>query len=426
MSAAGRTETASDAVLILGAGVIGLSSALVLLEAGISVRILDRIGPGAGASHGNCGLISPSHAAPLAVPGLLPTALLWSLRRDAPLHIAPTLDPQRLYWLWRFARRCNWSDFHASAAAKHLLLQHSRARFGELQARAGIDCEFAPVGHLSVSRNARAFARSAWIPRTLERLGIEVEVLDGAAAQALEPALKPGLAGGYYTTQDAHLRPDLLVAGLTRRVQALGGVVEAPCEVKGWLRRGGRVCGVVTEQGERRADRIVLALGAWSPQLAAQLPWRLPIQSAKGYSITMSRPARCPRLSIVLKDRGVAVTPWPSGYRLGSTYEFSGLNSSENPLRTQALRRAAQEYLHDPLGAELQETWHGFRPMTWDGLPLIGRVPGHSELWINAGHGTLGVSMSLASADLLAALMLERPPPIAAAPYAPERFSQGR
>jgi D-amino-acid dehydrogenase len=147
------------------------------------------------------------------------------------------------------------------------------------------------------------------------------------------------------------------------------------------------------------------------------------MQPGKGYSITYDRPALSPRHPLVLHERSVCVTAWPSGFRLGSTMEFSGYDRSLNRRRLDALERAAREYLHKPVGPVKREEWFGWRPMTFDDLPIIGRVPGHRNLWLATGHGMLGVSMSTATAQLVADSITGRTPLIDPAPYRAERFA---
>jgi D-amino-acid dehydrogenase len=179
---------------------------------------------------------------------------------------------------------------------------------------------------------------------------------------------------------------------------------------------------VNTSLGVRRGSDAVVALGSWSPALVRSLGMKLPVQPGKGYSITYSRPALVPKRPMLLKDRQVCVTVWDSGFRLGSTMEFSGYDATLNQTRLSALERGAREYLHEPVGAVVQERWYGWRPMTWDDLPVLGRVPGKRKLWLATGHGMLGVSMSAASGQLMADLMTGRPTAIDPAPYRMERF----
>jgi D-amino-acid dehydrogenase len=413
---------ASD-VLILGGGVIGLACAYYLLEAGRGVTILEQGTAGCGSSHGNCGTLTPSHATPLAMPGVMGPALRTLLHPDAPLRIAPRIDPRLWRWLFGFARRCNWNDFRAATRAKAPLLLESRRLIEALVRNESLDCEFEPSGTLYVFRDAAEFERSQWLPRALGEIGMAIDTLDGAKVDAMEPALKPGAVGGYFNPGDAHLRPDRYVDALAGLVRKEGGKIEEGARIESIEREGARITRVRTSRGDFSGREVVLALGAWSPMLAKQLGLDLPIQPGKGYSITYSRPQLAPRMPLVLKERSVCVTAWSSGYRIGSTMEFAGYDTSLNRTRLDALRRGAAEYLHEPEGPAVVEEWYGWRPMTPDDLPMLGRAPGIENLILATGHGMLGVSMSAISGLLVSEVVAGKTPSLDIAPYSVSRFA---
>lgn len=413
---------ARDDVLILGGGVIGLSCALALRRAGASVRVLEQAAPGAGASHGNCGTLTPSHAIPLSVPGVRWKALRWMTKRDAPLYVNPSFDAERWRWLLGFARHCRLDIAQRAALARCAILQRSHVLLPQWLAEEGIECDYAKRGTLYVFRDARALQAGRAEVDWLHELGLTANVLDANAVPAMEPALKPGVVGGVLHPDDAQLRPDRLVDGLTRRVRECGAVIETDTRVEGFTCADNRITGVRTSRGDFSGERIVFALGAWSPQVAGQLQMRLPMQPGKGYSITTSRPDPCPRTALVLREAGVCVTAWESGFRLGSTMEFSGYDTTLNRTRLDALRRGAQAYLHTPFGDQLHEEWWGWRPMCVDEVPLIGPSMRWSNLLLATGHGMLGVSMSAATGELIASQITGARTMIDPAPYAPARF----
>ena len=409
-------------VLILGGGVIGLACAYELLRQGRNVTILDQGEVGCGSSHGNCGTLTPSHAMPLAMPGVISTALRWLLKRDAPLRIKPRFDPALLRWLESFRRRCNWKDFSAVTAVKAPLLMRSNALIAEWVACEKLDCEYEAIGTLHVYRDRKTLEEASWYSRTLAEVGIPVERLDGEQIEAMEPALKPGVVGGYFNPADAQLRPDRFAAELARVVRERGGQIEEHARIDGISVERGRITHVRTSRGDYSANEVVFALGAWSPALARTIGLRLPIQPGKGYSITYSRPAMCPRLPLTLKEDSVCVTAWGSGFRLGSTMEFAGYDSSLNRTRLDALRRAAARYLHEPEGSELHEEWYGWRPMTPDDLPILGRVAGIDNLCMATGHGMLGMTMSAVTGVLVSEIIAGEKPSFDLAPFELARF----
>ncbi|MGN6728688.1 MAG: NAD(P)/FAD-dependent oxidoreductase [Rhodanobacteraceae bacterium] len=411
-----------DDVLVLGGGVIGLSCALALRRAGASVRVLEQAVPGHGASHGNCGTLTPSHAIPLSVPGVRWKALRWMLKRDAPLYVNPRPDLERWRWLLGFARRCRLDDAQRAALARCAILQRSHALLPQWLAEEGIDCDYAKRGTLYVYRDARALQADRGDMDWLHELGLAANELDAETVLGMEPALKPGVAGGVLHPDDAQLRPDRLVEGLARRVRERGVVIETETHIDGFTCANHAITTVRTSRGDFSGGRIVFALGAWSPRIASQLQMRLPMQPGKGYSITTSRPDPCPRAALVLREAGVCVTAWESGFRLGSTMEFSGYDTTFNRTRLDALRRGARTYLRVPFGDHTQEEWWGWRPMCVDEVPLIGPAGRWSNLLLATGHGMLGVSMSAATGELITTQITGARTMIDPAPYAPARF----
>ena len=417
-------QESSAEVVVVGGGVVGLACGLALAEQGRSVRILDAGRIGGGSSHGNCGTLTPSHALPLAAPGQVGRAMRWMLTPDAPLYMKPRFDPALWSWLLRFAGRCNAEAMMRSGVVRARLLQASRAAFPEWLARHGIDCEFAETGTDHVFRDARALEDYRADLRALAELGVRSEVIDGPTYLRDEPALRDGVVGVVRYPDDASLRPDRYVSGMARALQAIGGELVENCEVRAIAERDGGL-EIATSTGTHRCADVVLAVGAWSPKLSRML--KVPhldkvMQPGKGYSITYSRPMLAPRRPLTLQERSVCVSTWGSGYRLGSTMEFSGFDTSLNQRRLAALERAAREYLHEGVGPVKQEEWYGWRPMMVDDVPVIGPVPGRKRQWLATGHGMLGVSMSIATAGLVADLVTGAEPRFDPTPYRLDRF----
>jgi D-amino-acid dehydrogenase len=252
--------------------------------------------------------------------------------------------------------------------------------------------------------------------------GAPARPFPGDAVRDLEPALRPGLGGGWLYESDAHLRPDRLMRSWRAHLEQHGVIIREECEVRGFVRDGQRARAMTTAAGELAADAFVLAAGAWSPFLNEHLGCRLPIQPGKGYSLTTPRPATCPRLPMIFEEHRVAVTPMQSGYRLGSMMEFVGYDDTIAPKRIGYLKQAASLYLHEPAGEPVEETWAGWRPMTPDGLPVVGPSPAMDNVMIAAGHNMLGLSMAPGTGKLVAELLDGRPPHLDPAPYSPRRF----
>jgi D-amino-acid dehydrogenase len=408
-------------VAIVGAGVAGLCSAYFLAKAGRSVRVIDQSTPGAGSSFGNCGMISPSHVLPNTLPGLPWKAFKWMFQRRAPFRVVPQANLDFVSWMFGFWQRCTREQVERTAPAISAILASSRSLFHELISTHGLKVEYQQDGCLYVYSTREAFeAEGAWRD-IYDACGVQVNAHDGASLVKLEPALKPVVYGGYHFPDDAHLRPDLYVTELVRLLTEMGVHIQSDTKVMS-LAETEQGIALKTDQDTFQAHDAILAAGSWSPLISKALGFRIPIQPGKGYSLTMGRPENCPKHSMVLKEKSVAVTPWSSGFRLGSTMEFVGYDTSLNPDRLQALVDGATHFLHTPTGPGERTPWYGWRPMTMDTVPIIDQAPNFKRLWLATGHSMLGVSMSTATGKLVSELITGEAPHIDPGPYRYDRF----
>lgn len=412
-------------VVVIGGGVIGAACAYYLCKSGRQVTLIERGTFGKGCSHGNCGFVCPSHALPLAMPGMLRAAFKSLLQRDAALSIKLRFDPALWSWLYHFARRCNHADMMDSAQAIAALLGSSRRLYDELMKTEPFDCEWQTRGLLFVFASPKAMEHYTETDKLLrESFNMPATRYDGPALTKLEPALKPGLAGGWHYPGDAHLRPDRLMASWQQVLTQHGVSIREHCELKGFVRDQHRARAVVTSQGDIPADEFVVAAGAWTPLLNEHLGCQVPIQPGKGYSITMPRPARCPAIPLLFEEHRVAATPMQTGYRLGSTMEFAGYDTTLNRRRLELLREGARHYLHEPYCEPIEEEWYGWRPMTYDSKPIIDRSPIMENVIITAGHNMLGLSMAPATGKLVTEMLAGEKPHLDIGPYALSRFAK--
>ncbi len=427
--------------IVIGGGVIGACSAYYLARAGWRVTILDRGAFGRGASHANCGYVCPSHVLPLAAPGAVWSTLKTLFHRNSPLKVRPRTVLANLGWFLGFAKKCNQRDMLAIGHSIQALLTSSRTLFEQLIQNEKLECEWEAKGLLFVFRSQGAFEHYSHTDDLLrDQFDMGAKRLDADALMNLEPSLKPGNAGGYHYEGDAHLRPDRLMSELRRVLVSLGVEIRENCEVTGFVKENGKAKAVSTKRPTRKqgtdaplacasgsgldANAFVVATGAWTPLLNRELGCRVPIQPGKGYSLTMPRPAICPSHPLIFEEHRVAVTPFQSGYRLGSTMEFAGYDETMNRSRLAILTDAAKLYLRDPLAEPVQEEWWGWRPMTFDGLPIIDRSPAMSNVLIAAGHNMLGLSMAPATGKLVSEMLGEVKPHIDPGPYGMRRFGR--
>lgn len=412
-----------QSVAVVGGGVIGAMTAYFLAQRGLAVTIVDQGAFGSACSHANCGYVCPSHVLPMAAPGAIRMGLQALFVRNSPLKIRPRLDPALWNWFWQFARHCSHRQMLTAGRAIQALLASSRTMYEELLAGEQIECEWEAKGLLFVYRTEAAWEHYAATDELLGReFGIRARRMNGTELAEYEPALVDRLPGAWLYETDAHLRPDRLMAELKRVLLARGATIREHVAVRSLRIDSGRVRALETDAGPIDADAFVLATGALTPRWSRQLGCRLPIQPGKGYSLTMPRPQRCPHVPMIFEEHRVAVTPFRSGYRLGSTMEFAGYDTSLRPERLELLKSAARLYLHEPLADPVQETWYGWRPMTPDSLPIIGPSPALPNVWLAAGHNMLGLSMAPATGRLVAELVGGEQPHIDPRPYSPTRF----
>lgn len=416
-------SSSSRHAVIIGGGVIGTACAYFLLRSGWKVTIVEKGAHGSGSSNGNCGLVCPSHVLPMAEPGMVGKGLAALFQKNSPLAIKFRMDPSLWSWLVHFALRCNHRDMMDAGRGIQPLLESSLDLYRELIEREGLQCEWEQKGLLFAYRSKVQMDAYAPTDRLLaESFHCPAQRHDGDAVVKLEPALKPGLAGGWYYHDDAHLRPDKLMRSW-RAVLAAGGVtIRENCGFRGFRRQNRRAIAADTELEGLAADAFVVATGAWTPMLNLELGGKVPIQPGKGYSLTMPRPSICPSIPVIFPETRVAVTPFQSGYRIGSTMEFSGYDTTIDPGRLQLLRDGAAPYLREPECEPIEEKWYGWRPMTWDSLPIIDRSPAMDNVFIAAGHNMLGLSMAPATGKLVAELLGGDKPFLDPRPYRISRF----
>ena len=402
-------------------------SAWYLSKAGFRVTVVDKAGFGSACSHGNCGYVCPSHVLPLCQPGALQKTMRAMLKKNSPFAIKPRLSPAWASWFWKFSRQCNEAAMMSTAAELHGLLQSSKELYQDLITSEGIDCEWEEKGLLLVHDDPEEFEAFAVTDEMLrDQFGVGATAYGKEDVARLEPALnEDAVVGGWHYEGDCHLRPDRLLDALRGLLEQRGVTFVEGRGVTGFARDGDNLRAARFDDGEMEADRVVVAAGAMTPLLSKTLGFRAPIEPGKGYSITTSRPEIAPTHPMIFEETHVAVTPMRSGYRIGSTMEFVGYDTRINPKRLALLEESASKYLKDPIGREVQETWYGWRPMTWDGKPIIGACPGWKNVWIAAGHSMLGMSMATGTGKLVAEMVSGAKPHLPAEPFSARRMLRG-
>ncbi len=410
-------------VIVIGGGMIGVSTAYYLAQQGRSVTILEKGAVCSGSSHGNAGLIANGYTIPTAAPGVLAQGLKWMLDKESPFFIKPRFDLELMRWIWKFRGACNEKQMRRAIPIIKSLGQGSLDLFDKLLIDEKIDFAYERKGRLLLFTDEKYFDNFLPIVDLFrDEYGMDSILLDAAGVREMEPNIQPAVTHGIYATEYAHLLPDRLVHELARVVKEKGVEIMTNTAVTHFRTAGQKITEVGTAKGMFEPKEVVLAAGAWSPLLAHQLGVQIPIQPAKGFSITYKRPSTAPIHPLSLSERKIAVTPMGDYLRVSSTLELAGYDPSINQRRVAALRRHVREYL--PVVEEWKETavWSGYRPSTPDDLPIIGRSNAYENLTLATGHGTLGITHGLVTGKLVSEIMEGKRPFIDLAPFRPERF----
>ena len=409
-------------VAIIGGGVIGVCSAYYLAQKGLSVVLLEKGEVASGCSYGNGGLIVPSHAVPLASPGALGNGLRWMLDDESPFYIKPRLDMDLIRWLIRFARASRRDQMLSVLPLMRDLLMASRALYGELAQLAGLDFGFEGNGSLYAFVTTQGLKEGAEESHLLGRFDIPSQTMNATEVHQLEPALLSNVVGGVYYPRDGHIDPFRFVIGLAESAKQLGAEILTGAEVLAFETGNGRVQTIRTTRGDFQAEQVVLAAGSWSPALARTFKLDVPIQAAKGYSLTLEKPEVSPKVSLLFGEVPVVVNPLGDRLRLAGTLELAGMDLSINMRRVEAIRKAADRYLPGLAQAQLLEIWRGLRPCTPDGLPIISRSTSVSNLIVAAGHAMLGMSLGPITGKLVSQLVCDEKPAVDISPLRMDRF----
>lgn len=400
-------------IVILGAGVIGVTSAWYLAQAGHEVTVLDRAqGPALETSFANAGEVSPGYSSPWAAPGVPLKAIKWMFQRHAPLVLQPRFDMQRASWMVQMLKNCTSSAYAINKSRMVRLAEYSRDCLRDLREETGIRYDERMQGTLQVFRDQKQVDAAAKDIAVLQADGVPFEVLDRAGCVAAEPGLAGSdhlIAGGLRLPGDETGDCYKFTVNLAAMAEAAGVTFKWGVDIRGLEAQAGQITGVQTSQGRVTADRYVVALGSYSPLLLAGLGMKLPVYPMKGYSLTIpiENESRAPVSTVMDEAYKIAITRLNDRIRVGGLAEIAGFDLSLPPRRRETLSLSVNDLFTGGGDTNKAEFWAGLRPMTPDGTPIVGAT--HiSNLYLNTGHGTLGWTMAAGSGRVLSDLMSGR------------------
>ena len=414
-------------VIILGSGVIGVTSAYYLAKAGHEVTVLDRQpGPALETSYANAGQISPGYASPWAAPGIPLKAMKWMVQQHAPLSITPDGTLFQLQWMWQMLQNCTAERYAINKERMVRLAEYSRDCFKALRAATGIEYEGRQQGTTQLFRTQQQLDGAAKDIQVLEETGVPYELLSREQLIQAEPGLdKNKLVGGLRLPNDETGDCQLFTTRLSAMAEQLGVKFRYGVDIGGLVTAGDEIKGVRCGDELLTADSYVVALGSYSTALLKDIV-SIPVYPLKGYSITVPivNAAAAPVSTILDETYKIAVTRFDDRIRVGGMAEIAGFNRQLNPRRRATLEMVVNDLFPGAGDTAQASFWTGLRPMTPDGTPIVGRT-GLRNLYINTGHGTLGWTMSCGSAQLLSDLISSRRPAIRADDLSVSRYSSG-
>ncbi len=411
-------------VVIIGGGIIGLSSAYYLVQEGCDVTIVDKTDLSDSCSYGNLGMIVPSHFVPLAAPGIVAQGIRWMFNSKSPFYVKPTLSGQLINWGLKFIKSANEANVKKAEKPLTDINLLSKQLYETLSKEPGFDFAFEKKGIIMYYKTEKVGEEEIHLAEKARSMGLDVEALSAEQVQQLEPNVKLDVLGGVHYRCDAHLYPNKLNEQLIhylkeKRVRFITG-----SSVKQVNRKGNKIVSIQAGDHVLDADVFVMAAGSWMPQLLQMAGLHLPLMPGKGYSFTQKNTSNQLQVPAILCEARVAITPMGKDLRFGGTMEIGAINDKVNMNRVKGIVESVPAYLPglNLNMPEEKEVWYGFRPCSPDGLPYIGYGAKYDNMLYAGGHAMMGLSLGPATGKLIAELALRKPTTIDIKAFDPARF----
>jgi len=414
-------------VVVVGGGIIGLSSAYYLQKAGHQVTVLDKSDFMDNCSYGNCGYVCPSHFIPLATPGIVRQGLKWMLNSQSPFYVQPRLSRSLIDWGMKFMKSATSDHVERSAEPLKDIAVLSQYEYENTWLPTPhFEMAYQHKGLLEIFQTQAAAEHAHHTVEKAHQLGLDVDLLDAKGLQEKEPHTRVNGLGAIFFKCDAHLYPNKLMKSLIGLLQTSGVELLPQEEVKRFETTGGSVKRQITPLNTFEADAVVIATGSWSREIASLLDTHLPLVPGRGYSVTLEdSPWRVNYPAILVEGRA-AITPMDGNkIRFGGTMEITSTSTPPRYGRVQGILNAVKRFFPDfdvPMPAH-DKVWYGYRPCSADGLPYIGRIKKYNNVIIATGHSMLGLSLGAGTGKLVSELVDEKPTSIDISPFAVERFN---
>ena len=409
-------------VIVIGGGIVGLSTAYFLQQEGHKVVVFDKSSMHSGASYVNAGYLTPSHIVPLAAPGMITKGLKWMFNSSSPFYIKPRLDIDLMDWGLKFMRSCSKKHVQRSLKVIKDINVLSKELYHDFDALPQLDFHMEDRGVLMAFQSVAAEKAEAEVMREAIKLGLDVSLIDRKQVHALQPGIDMNIAGAYLYRCDAHTTPEIFMEQLKAYLLKAAVQIHQETTVQKLQQSGTKVTSVITDKGDFICDEVVIASGAWSQKLLKPLGINLPIQAGKGYRLNEEQPTGIAMPAILMESK-VAVTPMRGFTRFSGTMEIAGVNHSIQKNRVEAIAAAAANYYPGVSISQKtkDEVQCGLRPLSPDGLPFIGRHSKYKNLSLATGHSMMGWSLGPATGKLIAELISDQKTSLDLTPFAAER-----
>lgn len=412
--------------IIIGGGIVGLSSAFYLVQSGWDVTIIDKDDLLNNCSYGNAGYVCPSHFVPLATPGIVKQGLKWMFNSRSPFYVQPRLDWGLIDWGLKFMKSATPEKVKAAAVPLRDIAIFSQQCYESWQSIPGFDLAYEHKGLLEYFQTPEKEEHAHHFCGDAVKLGLDAVVLTQQEVQAMEPQTRLNIKGALYFKCDAHVYPNKVMQSLLTYLKNRGVTFRPNEAVTGFESNAGKIKKVKTAIGAYEADAVVLASGSWSRELASQLGIKLPLVGGRGYSVTLEDSPNKLNHPAVLMEGRVALTPMDGNkLRMGGTMEITSTRNPPRLSRVEGILNAVKGYFPDyvlPTAAKA-DVWYGFRPCSADGLPYIGRSRAIGNLVVATGHAMIGMSLGAGTGKLVSELLNEEKASVDLGPYQPERFA---
>ncbi|AIM62012.1 amino acid dehydrogenase [Cellulophaga lytica] len=409
-------------VIIIGGGIIGLSTAYYLVKEGHQVSIIDKSNFSSGASYVNAGYITPSHFIPLAAPGMINKGIKWMFNPTSPFYIKPRLNADFLNWTWAFKKSATASKVEKAIPVIKAINLLSRDLYEDIKESNTFNFHYERKGLLMCYQSDKVGEAEWKIGKRGIEEGLGVKNLTKKEVDVLEPNANLNIKGAIYFDSDAHMTPTDFMPEMVKFLKTKGVIFYANEDVKDIEVTNRTVSKIITNKQKLKADEVVLAAGSWSPLLTKKLGLQIPIQAGKGYRINVNRETGI-TIPAILCEAKVAVTPMQGFTRFAGTMEMAGINHNINPMRVQTIANAAKNYYTNLniTVAEKRSADCGLRPCSPDGLPYIGKSSKCNNLTIATGHAMMGWSLGPATGKLVSEIISEKKTTLDLSSFNPDR-----